>query len=180
MHVPFPSYGKTLPGSRAPKPLIISNDKHLLWKTDRHQHPWQQHDNTWITSQKPASQRQVHLWAKRQSGAATSYGSNGSCHSKSPDLFLFPAHNTQVHASLNKKITGLDFNVDVYEDSYNTFIWFLKGIQTGNLLAYHRLMSDLYKLVLCMIMLISWKCANSLIRTQVTFSHSMAQDVMDV
>ena len=45
--------------------------------------------------------------------------------------------------------------MDVYEDSYNTFIWFLKGIQTGNLLAYHRLMSDLYKLVLCMIMLIS-------------------------
>ena len=40
MHVPYSSYGKTLPGSRAFNPLIISNDKDLLWKTDGHKHLW--------------------------------------------------------------------------------------------------------------------------------------------
>ena len=39
-HVPYPSYGKTLPGSHAPNPLIISNDKDLLWKTDGHKNLW--------------------------------------------------------------------------------------------------------------------------------------------
>ena len=32
MHVLYSSYSKTLPGSCAPDPLVISNDKDLLWK----------------------------------------------------------------------------------------------------------------------------------------------------
>ncbi|KAN0132479.1 hypothetical protein V8E53_009738 [Lactarius tabidus] len=52
-----------------------------------------------------------------------------------------------VHASLDEKVTGLDFNADIYEDSYNTFIAFLDEIRTQKLPAYHRLMSDLYQLV---------------------------------
>ena len=42
--------------------------------------------------------------------------------------------------------TGLDFNADTYEDSYDTFISFLAEIQKQRLPAYHRLMSDLFKL----------------------------------
>ncbi|KAN0129815.1 hypothetical protein V8E53_012287, partial [Lactarius tabidus] len=53
-----------------------------------------------------------------------------------------------VHASLDETVTGLDFNADTYEDSYDTFISFLEQIQKQKLLAYHRLMSDLFKLVL--------------------------------
>ncbi|KAN0131210.1 hypothetical protein V8E53_010914 [Lactarius tabidus] len=52
-----------------------------------------------------------------------------------------------VHASLDETVTGLDFNADTYEDSYNTFISFLEQIRKQKLLAYHRLMSDLFKLV---------------------------------
>ncbi|KAN0132012.1 hypothetical protein V8E53_010292, partial [Lactarius tabidus] len=49
-----------------------------------------------------------------------------------------------VQASLDKKVTGLDFNADTYEDSYNTFISFLVEIHTQKPPAYHWLMSDLY------------------------------------
>ncbi|KAF8267552.1 hypothetical protein EI94DRAFT_1801555 [Lactarius quietus] len=52
-----------------------------------------------------------------------------------------------VHASLDEKISGLDFNADTYEDSYNTFVSFLEEIRKQRLPAYHHLMSDLYKLV---------------------------------
>ncbi|KAN0133851.1 hypothetical protein V8E53_008346 [Lactarius tabidus] len=52
-----------------------------------------------------------------------------------------------VHASLDETVTGLDFNADTYEDSYDTFISFLEQIRKQKLLAYHRLMSDLFKLV---------------------------------
>jgi hypothetical protein len=66
------------------------------------------------------------------------------------------AHNTcQVHASLDEKVTGLDFNADIYEDSYNTFIAFLDEIRTQKLPAYHRLMSDLYQLVSYVLFFIS-------------------------
>ena len=62
--------------------------------------------------------------------------------------FLCPAHNThQVHASLDEKVTNLDFNADTYEDSYDTFIGLLAEIRKQRLPAYHRLMSDLYNLV---------------------------------
>ena len=61
---------------------------------------------------------------------------------------LCSAHNThQVHASLDEKVTNLDFNADTYKDSYDAFIGFLAEIRKQRLPAYHRLMADLYKLV---------------------------------
>ena len=63
--------------------------------------------------------------------------------------FLCCAHHThQVLASLDEMATGLDFNADTYEDSYDTFISFLAEIRKQRLPAYHRLMSDLFKLAL--------------------------------
>jgi hypothetical protein len=59
-----------------------------------------------------------------------------------------PYHVTcQVHASLEEKAMGVEFNADTYEDSYNTHITTLEEIELRNPPAYLRLMSDLYKLV---------------------------------
>lgn len=52
-----------------------------------------------------------------------------------------------VHASLEEKAYGIEFNADAYEDSYNIHIATLKEIEENNRPAYRRLMSDLYKLV---------------------------------
>ena len=65
-----------------------------------------------------------------------------------PHRFYTPltSHDTnQVLASLDEKATGVDFNADTYEDSYDTFISFLAEIRKQRLGAYHRLMSDLFK-----------------------------------
>ncbi|KAH8979860.1 hypothetical protein EDB86DRAFT_2835659 [Lactarius hatsudake] len=52
-----------------------------------------------------------------------------------------------VHASLEEKAYGSEFNADAYEDSYNIHVATLREIQDNNRLAYQHLMSDLYKLV---------------------------------
>ncbi|KAH9015558.1 hypothetical protein EDB84DRAFT_1443401 [Lactarius hengduanensis] len=52
-----------------------------------------------------------------------------------------------VHASLEEKAYGIEFNADAYEDSYYIHIATLKEIEDNNKPAYRRLMSDLYKLV---------------------------------
>ncbi|KAI9433255.1 hypothetical protein H4582DRAFT_1820013, partial [Lactarius indigo] len=52
-----------------------------------------------------------------------------------------------VHASLEEKALGVEFNADTYEDSYYIHIATLKEIQEKNSPAYRHLMSDLYKLV---------------------------------
>jgi hypothetical protein len=57
---------------------------------------------------------------------------------------LTSCNTCQVQASLDEKVTGLDFNADTCEDSYNTFISFLVEIHTQKPPAYHWLMSDLY------------------------------------
>ena len=78
-----------------------------------------------------------------------------SSHSKSTASVLLPADEAyQVQASLDKKISGLNFNADTYEDSYNTFILFLNEIWEQKPLAYHRLMADLYKFALCTIIIL--------------------------
>ncbi|KAF8265495.1 hypothetical protein EI94DRAFT_1804293 [Lactarius quietus] len=51
-----------------------------------------------------------------------------------------------VHASLDEKVTNLEFNVDTYEDTYNTHIKTLKEIREKNPPGYHRLMLNLFKL----------------------------------
>jgi hypothetical protein len=53
----------------------------------------------------------------------------------------------QVHASLEEKAMGVEFNANTYEDSYNTHITTLEEIEQQNPPAYLRLMSDLYKLI---------------------------------
>ncbi|KAI9451208.1 hypothetical protein BJY52DRAFT_1191125 [Lactarius psammicola] len=51
-----------------------------------------------------------------------------------------------IHASLEEKALGVEFNADTYEDSYNAHVATLDEIRERNPPAYHRLMSDLYKL----------------------------------
>ncbi|KAF8267149.1 hypothetical protein EI94DRAFT_1701244 [Lactarius quietus] len=51
-----------------------------------------------------------------------------------------------VHASLDEKVTNLEFNADTYKDTYNTHIKTLKEIREKNPPGYHRLMSNLFKL----------------------------------
>ncbi|KAF8258351.1 hypothetical protein EI94DRAFT_1708075 [Lactarius quietus] len=51
-----------------------------------------------------------------------------------------------VHASLDEKVTNLEFNADTYEDTYNTHIKTLKEIREKNPPGYYRLMSNLFKL----------------------------------
>ncbi|KAH8989510.1 hypothetical protein EDB86DRAFT_2831560 [Lactarius hatsudake] len=53
-----------------------------------------------------------------------------------------------VHASLEEKAYGSEFNADAYEDSYNIHVTTLREIQDNNGPAYRHLMSDLYKLVM--------------------------------
>ncbi|KAF8267617.1 hypothetical protein EI94DRAFT_1700860 [Lactarius quietus] len=43
------------------------------------------------------------------------------------------------------RVSDLEFNADIYEDSYNTHISTMEEIQIKSPAAYHRLMSDLYK-----------------------------------
>ncbi|KAH9164277.1 hypothetical protein EDB89DRAFT_1859379, partial [Lactarius sanguifluus] len=68
----------------------------------------------------------------------------------SVDLELPPAMvaivAVAIHASLEEKAYGSEFNADAYEDSYNIHVATLKEIQDNNGPAYRRLMSDLYKL----------------------------------
>ncbi|KAN0131079.1 hypothetical protein V8E53_011080, partial [Lactarius tabidus] len=51
-----------------------------------------------------------------------------------------------VHASLEEKAIGVEFNADTYEDTYHTHLGTLSEIQERNPPVYYRLMSDLYKL----------------------------------
>ncbi|KAF8258700.1 hypothetical protein EI94DRAFT_1620474, partial [Lactarius quietus] len=51
-----------------------------------------------------------------------------------------------VHASLDEKISNVEFSADTYEDSYNIYMATMEEIWAKNPAAYHRLMSDLYKL----------------------------------
>jgi len=98
----------------------------------------------------------------RRTRASTCHGGNGSSCGKSATTFLCPAHNThQVLASLDETVTGLDFNADTYEDAYDTFISFLEEIRKQKLAAYHRLMSDLFKLVSYVLTVIGRICANN-------------------
>ncbi|KAN0140926.1 hypothetical protein V8E53_001370 [Lactarius tabidus] len=53
-----------------------------------------------------------------------------------------------VHASLEEKAMGIEFNADTYKDLYHTHFAMLHEIQERNLPAYQRLMSDLYKLAI--------------------------------
>ena len=89
------------------------------------------------------------------SWAATCNGGNDSSRGKSTALVLLPVNEAyQVQASLDEKISGLDFNADTYEDSYNTFISFLNEIRAQKPLAYHRLMADLYKYASCAVIIL--------------------------
>jgi hypothetical protein len=66
-----------------------------------------------------------------------------------PCLFsasLLYSYFSQVHASLEEKAIGVEFNADTYEDTYHTHLGTLSEIQERNPPAYYRLMSDLYKL----------------------------------
>ncbi|KAF8257936.1 hypothetical protein EI94DRAFT_1816484 [Lactarius quietus] len=61
------------------------------------------------------------------------------------DKFIFEPQE-DVHASLDEKISDIKFSADTYKDSYNIYIATMEEIWAKNPAAYHRLMSDLYKL----------------------------------
>jgi hypothetical protein len=58
----------------------------------------------------------------------------------------------QVHAALDDWAEGyhkkIEFNADMYEDVYNGHRLFLEGIREEKPLAFHRMMADLYNVVL--------------------------------
>ncbi|KAI9451167.1 hypothetical protein BJY52DRAFT_1191169 [Lactarius psammicola] len=73
-----------------------------------------------------------------------------------------------IHTSLEEKALGVEFNADTYEDSYNAHVATLDEIRERNPPAYHRLMSDLYKLT------------TNQLRTRVRDSTSNAMTLLDL